>query len=266
MSRKLFYKTNWIYIENICVANKVLAAYRNAYQNFQQNALADKNPIKLPMVRPGQVIGKTTDATGVNVVVVDSGPIVAANDTHFWKAPVRPFSSGTPPVTSPTVPPASTPTNAPPAGSPTVTPVGSPTAAPSSTPSVSPTATPTGPAVTPTPAPSRPVVEVTPPSSGDHLQFVLSFNNNSNSLYTIFAGKSGDQLNNSLLNWNTHGGPNVQSSIDTFRCESRNAKCTFFIYWSEIFPSLNTLEKLYITFNPSSNPPDNTEYHLIPPQ
>ncbi|HNS95053.1 MAG TPA: hypothetical protein PKG71_03735 [Candidatus Woesebacteria bacterium] len=96
----------WIYIENICVATRILDSYRTAYNQYQKDAPADKNPIKLPMVRPGQVVGVANNDRGVNIVVVDNGPIIAANDTHFWKAPVggaAPPAGGQPPTA--TLPP-----------------------------------------------------------------------------------------------------------------------------------------------------------------
>jgi hypothetical protein len=88
----------WIYVKDICVDKRILNAY-NSVKNAQEAAGADKSPIQLPMVKPGQTLGKATGAS-VIVGVRDNGPFISTSKPVYWE--------GVPTVTSSQ--PAATPT------------------------------------------------------------------------------------------------------------------------------------------------------------
>lgn len=117
----------WIYIKDICVDAKILGAY-NSVKGQQESAGADKNPIQLPMVRAGQVLGK---ATGQSIIVGvrDNGPFISTFKPVYWGGvPEREFGAAPQPTTPPAVNP---PTNTP---NPTQTPRPTATAGATATP------------------------------------------------------------------------------------------------------------------------------------
>ncbi|QQS44494.1 hypothetical protein IPM65_02760 [Candidatus Roizmanbacteria bacterium] len=73
----------WIYVKGICVDKQIQQAYNNV-KAAQQSAGADKNPIQLPMVRPGQILGKAT-GTSVIVGVRDNGPFITTSKPVYWE-------------------------------------------------------------------------------------------------------------------------------------------------------------------------------------
>lgn len=72
----------WIYVKGICVDKQILQAYESV-KGAQQSAGADKNPIQLPMVRPGQILGKAVGAS-VIVGVRDNGPFITTSKPVYW--------------------------------------------------------------------------------------------------------------------------------------------------------------------------------------
>ena len=73
----------WIYVKGICVDKQIQQAY-DSVKSAQQAAGADKNPIQLPMVRPGQILGKAT-GTSVIVGVRDNGPFITTSKPVYWE-------------------------------------------------------------------------------------------------------------------------------------------------------------------------------------
>lgn len=73
----------WIYVKGICVDQKILTAY-NSVKSAQQSAGADKNPIQLPMVLPGQALGKAQN-NSVTVGVRDNGPFISTSKPIYWQ-------------------------------------------------------------------------------------------------------------------------------------------------------------------------------------
>ncbi len=113
----------WIYVKDICVDEQILTAY-NSVKGAQEAAGADKNPIRLPMVRPGQVLGKAT-GTSVVVGVRDNGPFISTFKPVYWQGvPERTFNPGSQP----------TPTTAQSTPGPTATKTPTPTPTPPCTP------------------------------------------------------------------------------------------------------------------------------------
>jgi len=131
----------WIYVKDICVDEQIVSAY-NSVKGAQEGAGADKTPIQLPMVRPGQTLGKATGSSVV-VGVRDNGPFISTFKPVYWQGvPEKSFTPGTQPTPTPgTNPPVATTT---PGTAPTTTPTGP-----------APTATKT-PTPTPTCAPGKP--------------------------------------------------------------------------------------------------------------
>jgi|GEM_PF-2283186 len=72
----------WIYIKGICVDKQIVNAY-NGVKAAQEAAGADLNPIQLPMVRPGQVVGKA-QGTSVFVGVRDNGTFISIFKPFYW--------------------------------------------------------------------------------------------------------------------------------------------------------------------------------------
>lgn len=101
----------WIYLTGVRPKGNILAAY-NSVKNDQQNAKADKNPIKLPMVRPGQSIAEAV-GDSVKLVVIDNGPIIAPNASKFWKEPIKDFGPTQPPAPTNPAQPTQQPTQQP---------------------------------------------------------------------------------------------------------------------------------------------------------
>lgn len=73
----------WIYVKGICVDKQILQAY-DGVKAAQQSAGADKNPIQLPMVKPGQILGNAT-GTSVVVGVRDNGPFITTSKPVYWE-------------------------------------------------------------------------------------------------------------------------------------------------------------------------------------
>lgn len=73
----------WIYVKGICVDKQIQQAY-DGVKAAQQSAGADKNPIQLPMVKPGQILGKAT-GTSVVVGVRDNGPFITTSKPIYWE-------------------------------------------------------------------------------------------------------------------------------------------------------------------------------------
>ena len=72
----------WIYVKNICVDQQIQNAY-NQVKGAQEAAGADLNPIQLPMIRPGQTLGKA-NANSVLVGVRDNGPFISIYKSDYW--------------------------------------------------------------------------------------------------------------------------------------------------------------------------------------
>ncbi len=72
----------WIYVKNICVDQQIQNAY-NQVKGTQEAAGADLNPIQLPMIRPGQTLGKA-NANSVLVGVRDNGPYISIYKSDYW--------------------------------------------------------------------------------------------------------------------------------------------------------------------------------------
>ena len=72
----------WIYVKGICVDQKILDAYKSV-KDIQEKANADKNPIQLPMVKPGHTLGKAID-NSVTVGVRDNGPFISTSKSIYW--------------------------------------------------------------------------------------------------------------------------------------------------------------------------------------
>ncbi len=72
----------WIYVKGICVDQKILDAYNNV-KSIQEQANADKNPIQLPMVKPGHTLGKAI-GNSVTVGVRDNGPFISTSKPIYW--------------------------------------------------------------------------------------------------------------------------------------------------------------------------------------
>jgi hypothetical protein len=101
----------WIYVKDICVDKRILNAY-NSVKNAQEAAGADKSPIQLPMVKPGQTLGKATGAS-VIVGVRDNGPFISTSKLVYWQGvptvtPSQP--AATPTTNTPTLSRIPTPT------------------------------------------------------------------------------------------------------------------------------------------------------------
>lgn len=72
----------WIYIKNICVDTQIQKAF-NQIKDAQAAARADLTPIRLPMILPGQIIGKAI-STSVLVGVRDNGPFISLYKPDYW--------------------------------------------------------------------------------------------------------------------------------------------------------------------------------------
>lgn len=72
----------WIYIKGICVDQQIQNAY-NKVKGAQESAGADLNPIQLPMVRSGQILGKANGAK-ISIGVSDNGSFVSTSNPKFW--------------------------------------------------------------------------------------------------------------------------------------------------------------------------------------
>jgi len=72
----------WIYVKNICVDQQIQNAY-NQVKGAQESAGANLNPIQLPMVRAGQVLGKA-NGNSVLVGVRDNGPFISIYKSDYW--------------------------------------------------------------------------------------------------------------------------------------------------------------------------------------
>ena len=82
----------WIYVKNICVDQKIQDAY-NGVKGAQESAGANLNKIQLPMVRPGQTLGKAVSGS-VIVGVRDSGPFITTSKPFYWEgAPAQNFTA-----------------------------------------------------------------------------------------------------------------------------------------------------------------------------
>jgi hypothetical protein len=130
----------WIYVKGICVDQKILDAYNNV-KRIQEQANADKNPIQLPMVKPGHTLGKAT-GNSVIVGVRDNGPFISTSKPEYWTGVEgKNFN----------VSPTSTATNTPTAASVNVTPAATLTTPTTTTTPTTPTTTlkPTSTATTP---------------------------------------------------------------------------------------------------------------------
>lgn len=284
----------WIYLSNICVNQNIVDSYNSVkeYQNVVGPALDVNPPVKLPIVPAGYSLGKASSGA-VKLALRDDGPFIAihkintVNDNsgqhngkkHLWgDAPVSTITPGTPTSTPPTnvtstpTPNPNTPTNTPVPGATTNTPTptntpgtGTPTAVPTT--STTPTATPVVPnnpnIVTLTPTP--PNVSITIVPDNGRIWFRLTFDNPNNALYIVLNNKFSHDIS-SILHWKVTDSPTTYINVDTSVCEVEHNDCTFSIDWSNItlpFPSLNSLEQLFITFD-DDDPP--SQYHFIPKQ
>ncbi|KKQ38908.1 MAG: hypothetical protein US54_C0001G0033 [Candidatus Roizmanbacteria bacterium GW2011_GWA2_37_7] len=72
----------WIYVKNICVDQQIQNAYNKA-KGAQEAAGADLNPIQLPMVLPGHILGKASGSS-VLVGVRDNGPFISIFKPDYW--------------------------------------------------------------------------------------------------------------------------------------------------------------------------------------
>lgn len=130
----------WIYVKGICVDQKILDAYKSV-KSIQDQANADKNPIHLPMVKPGHTLGKAT-GNGVTVGVRDNGPFISTSKSIYWEGfKIKEFN----------VSPTSAATNAPTPASATATPATTTTTPTTTTTTPTTTTTTTTPTTTLTP-------------------------------------------------------------------------------------------------------------------
>lgn len=85
----------WLYIRGICVDSQILAKY-NEVKAAQEAAQADKNPISLPMIEAGRVLGNAT-GDSVEVIMRDNGPLMSIHKPGFWEGvPIKDVSLGNP--------------------------------------------------------------------------------------------------------------------------------------------------------------------------
>jgi len=103
---------HWIYVKNICVDQQIQNTY-NRMEGAQKAAGADLNPIQLPMVRAGQILGKAS-GNSVLVGVRDNGPFISIYKSDYW--------GGVPEIDI-QVDQGATPTNTPDPNAPTNTPI-----------------------------------------------------------------------------------------------------------------------------------------------
>ena len=97
----------WIYIRGICVDQKIQDAYNSA-KAAQESAGANKTPITLPEIFPGQTLGLAS-GNSVEVIVRDNGELISIHRPFYWSGvPARDF--GTAPTATPTTPVGVTPT------------------------------------------------------------------------------------------------------------------------------------------------------------
>ncbi len=83
----------WLYIRGICVDSQILDKY-NSIKAIQEAAGPDKNPIMLPMVEAGRVLGNAL-GNEVEVVMRDNGPLMSIHKPGFWEGvPVKDVSQG----------------------------------------------------------------------------------------------------------------------------------------------------------------------------
>ncbi|MBP9690690.1 hypothetical protein KBD81_01275 [Candidatus Woesebacteria bacterium] len=83
----------WIYIKGLCVDKQIVNAY-NGVKSAQEAAGADLNPIQLPMIRPGHILGKA-NSSSVFVGVRDNGQFISIHRDFYWgSAPIKDISSG----------------------------------------------------------------------------------------------------------------------------------------------------------------------------
>jgi hypothetical protein len=92
----------WIYVKNICVDQKIVSAY-NSVKSAQESAGADLNPIQLPMLRAGHILGKAQSNNKIIVGVRDNGPFISTFKSIYWGGvPGGDYNSGTNPTAVPT--------------------------------------------------------------------------------------------------------------------------------------------------------------------
>jgi len=103
----------WIYVKNICVDQQIQNAY-NQVKGAQESAGANLNPIQLPMVRAGQILGKA-NGSSILVGVRDNGPFISIYKSDYWggvpeidvengaglQTPTSPPLGGSDPTTTP---------------------------------------------------------------------------------------------------------------------------------------------------------------------